>query len=327
MQFLKPIFPAFRMWQYCGLTPLSLEANFSSTKFYKYYSYFIIFIQVITFVLGIVYNDVYVNWTVRSVMSYMDLITLNSVRFLTIIIHIEALVKRNEQIKFYRKLQQVDKLFSEHLGVYQDLYSLRNITIFDCACHFMELLVMYVTNIICSKENNLPKFLNYWLIYSVAFVISNIRYIQFTTFIRLIKVRVELIHCSFKRIISFENFTLSKVKFTVNDQVDKKCKTLNFDTETSLVYEEVVLLRQCYYLLWEASSLTNKCFHWTMPFAIGNDFCTLVTNLYWIFLWIVEPKMSNSSILAVSIVWSLANIRHIIIITNVCQQTVEKVLV
>lgn len=327
MEFLKPILPVFRMWQYCGLAPLSLEIGFPSTKFYKYYSYSIIFIQVITYVIGIAYNDFYVDWTDLSIMSYMDLITLNAVHFISILIHIETIIKRNKQIQFYKKIRQIDRIFSENLGFHQNFYLLRNQTALDCGFCILELSLMYVTNVIYSIQNNKPKFLNYWFIYSVPLAISNIRYIQFVAFIRLIKLRLEVIHCCFKRIILFENIELNKVIVGLgpNNQIRVEFDPFGLDTESSLVYEEIIFLRQCYYFLWEASVLVNKSFHWTMPFAIGNDFCTLVTNFYWIFLWMVQPSMSDLSVLFVSIVWGLANVRHFVTITNVCQRTIDEV--
>lgn len=329
MQFLEPILPVFRAWQYFGLAPLALETGFPSTKFYKYYSYCIILIQMITYVIGIVYKEFYVDWTELSIMSYMDLITINAVRFITIIIHIEALMKRNKQMQFYKKIQQIDRIFSENLGFHQNYQLLRNQTAFDCIFWILELLVMYVVNVIHSIENNKPKFLNYWLIYSVELAISNVRYIQFIAFVHLIKLRFEAIHRCLKRIILFENIELNKVivGFTSNDQIHVKYDPFESDTESSVIYEEIILLRQCYYFLWEASVLVNKCFHWTMPFAIGNDFCTLVTNFYWIFLWIVQPSMNNLSVLFVSVVWGLANLRHVLTITNICQRTIEEVCI
>lgn len=328
MQFLKSISHIFRVWQFSGLAPITFQHVSYEPKpsaNLRYFGYFMIVIELLPLILCNIYINFYIDWTLPSIASYMDLLTLNAIRLLSIVIHIEALIKRDTLIIFLRKLQKIDKILLNHLGLSEEYSSFLRQMIFDCVFLALEIAIMFVCLIAYSLIYEDYKYLCYWFMYVLPFVISNIRYMQFVAFVRLIKIRFQLVRQRFNQIIQSERDKMqTKVNAAKDDPFLAKFNTLK-KLEKHMVYQEVVLVRRVYHLLWEATILVNKFFHWTMPFAIGNDFCTLVTNFYWLFLWIVHSNFSTMGTLIVSVVWGIVNVRHIMIITNICHRTVVEV--
>lgn len=292
----------------------------------KYYSYILIVAEILPLVFCWICTDFYIDWSIPSINNYIDVSILTSARIVTIIIRIESLVKRNAQIQFFQKLQEVDEIFSKILGFRENHRGLRNQLIFDGIFWALELIIMFASFIVYTLVDEVYKDLVLCVMYILPFALSNIRYFQFVTFVRLLRVRIEIIQRCFERNICLESSKIASANQWNVYNVLEKYEMATEQLEKSLVHQEIILLRKCYYILWESSILINKIFHWTMPFAIGLDFCILVANLYWLFLWFVSAKVSTTAAFNAAVVWSIVNIRHIIIITNICHRTSEQVL-
>lgn len=314
-----------RIWKCCGLSPFELNTisiGLKQSKIYEYYNYFIIFLELIGLVFSFFYIDTYVDWELPIIAAYVDFVTLITVQLLAIIIHIESIQKRNKQIKIFQQLKEIDRILSKILDISRDNQSLRRNLIFDYTFWAIEYIIMSVVIITYSIHFDDVKYLHYWLFYMIPFAISNIRYMQFVAFIRLITIRFRVIRRCFKRIRNSEHSESNEIPLLTL----KKFNAVGIIFEKNLLHCELILLRNCYHLLWETTILINKCFDWSLPFAIANDFCLFVINFYWIFLWTTAADGSNFGTLIVTFVWIIVNLRHFLIVTNICSGTLREVI-
>lgn len=148
MEFLSNFSPLFRLWRYCGLSPFTMTNDSHELKpseRYKHYSYILIVFQILSLLICLIYTDFYIEWSFPTIVNYIDISIMTSIRLLTIVNHIEAVAKRNAQIRFFRKLQKVDEIFSTNLGLHENHRSLRKQLISDGICWTLELIVVYTT--------------------------------------------------------------------------------------------------------------------------------------------------------------------------------------
>lgn len=70
--------------------------------------------------------------------------------------------------------------------------------------------------------------------------------------------------------------------------------------------------------------LWNECFRWSLPVNIGNDFFSLLSNLYWLFLCILRTPSLKGMSMTSCCMWSILNIMHIFVVSRECHTTVEE---
>lgn len=267
------------------------------------------------------------DWSIVDIAKQLNLLLALITRLLTIIIYIEVYIKRKMPIEILEKLQKIDEIFAKHLQVQQNYNTFQQQLIFDGSLWIVESIFLTIFTIghalsASDRKSNVPICL-----FMISFVINSLRYMQFCIFTRLVKIRFEVIQQSLRRINRLEVVELDKiikVKDTSNPFL-MKLNTIDANLGKTLVYQEIVYLRQCYHFLWETSLLINKCFRWTLPIAIGNDFCFLVTNFYWLFLLAINAEPDTIGLIMFPIVWAAANMRRIITVSYICHSAIEKV--
>lgn len=91
--------------------------------------------------------------------------------------------------------------------------------------------------------------------------------------------------------------------------------------------KKIFIIRDIYGRLYELTNQINGYFGVSMLINIGNDFISITSNCYWIFISFKEFTSSTTYILqiACSAVWSIPHILNILVLANICEQTVKSV--
>lgn len=325
MQFLETISLIFRMWQIFGLSPLTLDTDSFQPKLSNLqltYSYLLIILESIILIWIVVCMNLYTDWTLPKLVIYLNLIMLTVAQLLNIVIYIEALAKRATQIEFYRKMQKIDNIFAKNFGIQQNYKSTRRQIILNGIFWIMEAILLSVFLVWMAASEGNQKMTIFIGVYMLSTFTNMIRYMQFITFVCLIKIRCEVIKERLMQTICFEADDLNELEGDKIVPVLVKLDIRGMSLEKMTVYQEIILLRQCYHCLWEASAIANRCFRWTMLFALGNHFFLLVTNFYWTFLLTVFRDAANP---LATIVWAIVNTRRMVAICNICYKTIKEV--
>lgn len=325
MSFVKDILPFIRIWQLFGVTPLAVNKQYSYhiqvSQFHKNYGIAVCLLQIIAVIGSIGIANHFIDWSVPSLILYIDLTLLYSGYVLTLIILAESLVKRNNQLLFFQKISEIDTIFAKIFGPSQR--SIRRPVTFDHFLFSLALILLIIFVLTLSRHN---KMIFYSFTYMLPFVWNSIKYLQFIAFVRLVKVRCETMQKCFVRMILTEGTDSIKNKQAKKHAFSAKISALDSNIRQVLVYQEIILLRKIYHTIWDASILINKCFHFTMPLYIGINFCYLVAYLYWIFLAITDAKNGFAGVSLIPILCGAESFRRIAGISSICHHTIEEVI-
>lgn len=329
-KFCEAISPILRLWQLFGLTQVKIEHNqpMLSNRL-KNYSIALIFIHSILFILNVINTSYSVVSVIskESLVTYLNLLLVFTVRFLSIVILAEVHLKRDIQVEILKKLQETDNILEKNVGAEHNYSAVRKQLLFNASFWTVESILMagFMIGLTFDDFELRPFF--FTCLHMLSFFTNGFRYLQYIMIVSLIKDRFEMIQQCLHQMNRFESKELDKM-MKIPDPSDPflvKITTLDVNLMKTQVYQKVVYLRQCYHLLWETTLLTNNCFRWTLPFAIGTTFYFLVANCYWMFLIVIHREMASFKILTLPIGWGIINIRRLIALCNNCNQAIEKV--
>ena len=91
--------------------------------------------------------------------------------------------------------------------------------------------------------------------------------------------------------------------------------------------KRLLTVREIYNRLWELSTLINSAMGVSLLINVGNDFISITSNCYWIFLNFKEYTSSAMDYLQIagSAVYSLPHIFNVLVLALICERTVLSV--
>lgn len=330
MQFIKTLLPLFFVWQVFSMSPFALTRVSLRPKINQIHNVLAIFsisIQIIVFIHGNISYDYFIDPSNKLVYIILDLVTMIMVRVLAIIIVFESRVKRSAQIKFLKKIDEVDRVLNKRLRIdleYKKQCRKSLALSFAGICFYVILELILLMRLEISDERG--PFIIFWFFYAVPQLICSMRYHQTILYIYLVDHRYRLINAFIKNInysppsdIPIAN-NIPPVEI-FSREIFRPNQVRNL--KKLIIIDELKQLRYAQRFLFQATKLIRDQFYWSSLFNIANDFQLALTSLYYIIwtFWTGGPI----SFIAPIIVWAAYNIVHIVSFTIACESVVQEV--
>lgn len=281
MSTLKALRPLIRSLQVTCLGPYTVNKKFEKSKFMLIYSVIIIVISIVALVIGIFQDDLYLDTIDDTSGNTIDFVQLIGIRLAHIATMLESVYRRNDQIEFFEKLEEVDKIFESKLEVNMKEYSSTKNTIIHMFILFLTYFfveICIVSILIFNKEYS---YIQYWVFYLLPLCVCGLRFFQVFFCCLLLNNRFKILNLFLTEIQSVKSF--NKIKdgklFTTVGHFKSDIKS-----DSSTNYDKLVLLRKMYDKLWHLGLLINKSFGFSILANTGNAFLSVTCNLYWMFL-------------------------------------------
>lgn len=329
MNTIKAILPIFRVFQLFGLNLVSINSTFKTFSlryFLKIYSWLHIIIRLIVFCFTLITNHFYIRNNEYKIVSSIDTVLICGVRLLEISILLESLIKRDIEKKFIENLLKIDDILKSRFNIDLKYNNQRRLVciqliIWMCIFLFGEACILYLA------RGNVAYFY-FCLTYLLPFITSSLSYFQIIILVNLIKYRF---HVLIKLISEMEHFEIddfdwkpekSSKNVFVSDFSGKFHENLNALRDTYF-FDRLDIIRDLYHRLWNQTNLINERFRCTMVGNIGNDFVSLLSNFYWMFMCLLKHEISLNVSVISCFLWSLINILHILMLCKTCHNTAE----
>ncbi|XP_054730995.1 putative gustatory receptor 2a [Anastrepha obliqua] len=266
----------------------------------------------------------------------VDYIQIIGIRVAHAVTILEAFLQRHSQSLFVKQVREIDRIFECSLNVDVDNRALRTQLIrrgiIMLAIYLAsELFILFAKFLVKDRHFSI-----YWLFYLLPFFICGLRYFQIFVAITIIRQRLDKLLLTLNEL----NLLNSKQKQATNSNSNTNIK---FISQTLPIYEtseylhrhydmenpdmkRLLIIRDLYNRLWESTGTLNRDFGISILINVGNDFISITSNCYWIFLNFkgYSATLNDFLQIASSAVWSVPHVFNVLILALLCERTVQK---
>lgn len=316
MNVVQSIKPVTRVFQSFGLSVASSVKfkKHSFEHFLKIYSILHITLRVAVFSYTLATDQFFIRSIKLPMFKTIDTVLVCAVRVIEIVNMVEALIKFREEQKFMDNLLEIDDILMHHFDVDIKPKQLRRASmkrLFTWTC----IIIIFLLGIIYLSIGN-DQYLCLWLTFIPPFLTSSLTYFQIITWVELIKYRLNKINQLVRNLNNDRHLITTDIFGSIHGSLDT--------VHDSRILDRCVIFCDLYRRMWMQANLVNDRFKCSMVFNIGNDFVSLVSNLYWIFMCILKKSGSDEISSGSSFLLSFISIFHIWMLSGACHSTAEE---
>lgn len=277
--------------QLLGLLPFSLDLKFQpkSSPFMFFYSSF-----ASIFCIGvIIYTCIIEN--PQSLEEIINFVRLLGMRFTFVVIVAEALLRRNQKMYFLNILSEMDEFIENKCSINLHLDKFRNKILKHILILFGFYTSIWIFTIAVSIHLHQDE--NVWFIFLtiIPSLVSFLFYFQLINFIGLLNDRILVIHQLLDELM-----------------LKEKTNDVNVMKNSQILYDYI----------WKATNSLNDNFGLTFLVNIINDFITITSILYLIFVFTNEAPALTIIRYVIEL---MPYILNIIFLSHFCDRFVESV--
>lgn len=305
--------PFIRIYQWSGLSPFSLFAN-NCKSIWRYESFRFVAITLVNLLINItacIYILVRFDYH-GGLGSLINLLMTLNVFTHAFAVLIESCSKRSIQSKLLTTFDEIEKILAEKLDHRMNERQLR--------LRFLKFTIIWIVkNAVITFASILGVFaaqqyenVYYGIATFLPFYTSTLSYAQWLAYVDVIRYNIERTNdCLLKmgeanRIDWLEpEGQIFCIKPVATDAFDT-CKRL-------------IDLRKCFNKIWLASTLINRCFHWSLIIGSGNEMCLFVINLYWMLVSLTDNMSSSWPDVAFCAIWAGMILSNFLAISMICE--------
>lgn len=335
--FIKTIILPFRIFQLFSFSPFGLsdKGQLPTDKLQlRIISVLMIFIHFASLIHGVIYTDMYCDWSMKPALNYYNVLCMVHIRLIALIILIESLLKQRHQMDFLEKIRVVDMIFEQKLSIGMEYKRHRRTITVRTGIWLILCFGGHTTLLIIWLLSEDYYSINFWLLSAIQLFMRTFHYLQLITYVHLTRIRFEMINEIIKAFYRTADLGKSVIfKVNCHDYINKTKNCLEMSNENSVVVEKYLIfkklnyLREIYVQMFNATEMINHLFRCSIAINVAKDFLDTLSCVYWLCLWFLSPAMSTLYLTIGGFVIILLNIFHIISIANECYYTVEQVTI
>ncbi|KAI9577091.1 putative gustatory receptor 2a [Glossina fuscipes fuscipes] len=328
------------VYQFANLSPWILDKktwSFSQSRVLEVYTTIVVIGSSALMLYSLFTDDILVKASDNEIGQTVDSIQMVGIRMAHIASVLESLLRKNDQRKFYDEVKEIDRMFESSLGITINNHLFRRKTVNRGVAMFLIYMLseffILASKLITTKHN----FFLFWMFYLLPMLICGIRYFQMFTSILIIKERLnELIAVLDEVNLTAESSdemqdylknptpmrTITTQNHCRNIFSPKRQQEPNIENSPLI---KLVVIRNIYDRLHSQSVVVNHCFGVSMLINVGNDFISITSNCYWIF---INFKDFSSTVIdflqiACSAIWSVPHLLNVLVLAFICERTVH----
>jgi 7tm Chemosensory receptor len=267
----------------------------------------------------------YLNGIKNNIENAIDFFQLVGIRVAHFVIVCESLYQHKTMIKFFKDVCDFD-LAMKQVNIENSLRKFRNknllVLIVEVIFYFgMPLMALVL--LLLRKDYGM---ITYWVSYFLPLLVCCFRYVQACNCVWFIKQRFEILN---ERLSKIDLLDEHDEKLNLITSIDFKLyiKEMKRFKRPKLLknFEQLILMRQLYDKLYNLSLDVNYSFGISNLVNIANDFVSLTSNSYFIFLSLQSSPYDTIFHILQTIFWCLPHLVNIVSISAVCHFTVHAV--
>lgn len=311
-------------WFGLSLIPVTSEKR-PSHDYYKFYSLFHIAIRVIILIYAAITNQFFIRNSELKIVSAIDTVLICGIRLVEIILLMESLSKREKEKQFFDELLRIDNVLKTRFHI--DMIDFRRDAhlsiIWLCIFAFAEISILYL-----AREN--AAYFYFCLTYLLPFITSSLSYFQIITWTKQIEYRfnalIQLLNDmnSDENEFAAHNWQPEIVKNTISCDLSGNLNENIHSINDTYLVNRLIIACDLYHRLWNETNLINERFRCSMVCNIGNDFVSILSNSYWMFMSLLKSNFSQNVSVFGCILWSCLSIFHILMLCKTCHSTAER---
>lgn len=328
MNQIHAFLPTIRFLQVLSLCPFSVDKHFQPklSQRLKFYCLGWMIVSV-TGLLPLYYkSEIYVSGEKSDVGTTVDYIQLIGMRLSHIIILIEVLVNEKILIKFFSNLCEIDENINKVGAVIDFVKEKRKSTqrLFLALLFYVGVSLLHLTVVFLRSQFGLIT--NYWLSYFIPYVISCFRYFQIFNLVSFIHKRIAILNDKLAE-LDMKAEEEEPIQLPTGFKLYTTDNKFKSRPPTIKNFEQLNLFRETYDKLYVLSTIVNYSFGLSTLVNIGNDFVSITSNTYFMFIRLQKVALDLDDILRImeTIFWCLPHFVNVLVIVALCHSTVQTV--
>lgn len=320
---LQPVNHVFHLF---GLSVMpSIRAKFPYGCLLKCYCFLLNAGRIGIFASTLITQLFFVRSGSHKMYKTIDIILVCGIRLLEIINSTEGFFKGHQEKELMKNFLEIDKILMHRFNVDLRSHELRpsaikRLIIWLCTIAFTLGGNLLLTHF-CGKHD----MFFFYLTYVPPLFTTSLTYFQIIIWADLIRYRLHVVN----RLIGDLNHGHIEV-----DQTIRKLKGISrqlcisdlfgsanghFDTPYDAhIFERIRIICDLHRRLWIQTNLVNERFKCSMVLNIGNEFVSLVSNLYFTFMFLKDQQSFSPTMAAVYFLNSIVHIFHISMLSRTC---------
>lgn len=319
---LQPVNHVFHTFG-LSVTPSCQRTKVSCGWILKCYSLLLNSVRIGIFASTLITQIFFVRSRSHTMYATIDIILVCGVRLLEIVNSAEGFFKVQQEKQLMKNFMEIDNILMHRFNVDLKSSELRPSTIKRLIIWFCTLAFTLGGNLVLTQ--NIHDMFFFYLTYIPPLLTASLTYFQIIIWADLIRYRLHIVN----RLINDLNHghieiddTIRKLKgisqqLCINDLFGSA--NGHFDTAYDAhIFERIRIICDLHRRLWIQTNLVNERFKCSMVLNIGNEFVSLVSNLYFTFMFL-KDRLSYSFIrAAVYFLNSIIHIFHISMLSRTC---------
>ncbi|XP_011194022.2 putative gustatory receptor 2a [Zeugodacus cucurbitae] len=339
MDIVESLIILLRCMQFSALSQWRIERKTGKrylSRLLESYAICTLIVSLAILLFGIFNDKDFFRKSENDVGQTVDYIQLIGIRVAHIVTIVEAFLRRHGQNSFIRQVREMDRIFECSLNVDVDNRSFRKkifrrgivMILIYAGTGALKLLTHFFTN-----DKN---FSIYWVFYLLPLCICGVRYFQIFSAIMIVSHRLDKLVTAMNEL----NLLHSKPKADSTDSSIINVKSISqalsvYETSEYLKHKydmenpdmkRLLIIRDLYNRLWELTATINSDFGISILTNVGNDFISITSNCYWIFLNFKSyaATLENFLQIASSFIWSMPHLFNVLMLALLCERTVQR---
>lgn len=305
--------PFLRICQWSGLSPFPLFAkNSKPIRRNDSFRFVATVVNLLVNTTGCIYSLVRFNYR-GNLSSYMELLMVLNVCTHAISVLIESCSKRSIQSKLLTTFDEIEKILDERLNHRMEERQLRRRFLKFTIIWIVKNTVLTFASILGVIAAQQYENVYYVIATFLPFYTSTLSYAQWLVYVDVTRYNIERTNdCLLKMgdANRIDRLGMEGKIFCI-----KPVAIDAFETCKKLIH-----LRECFNKIWLASTLINRCFHWSLIIGSGNEMCLFVINLYWMLYCLVKlPYSSSWPDIAFCALWAGFILSNFLAISMICE--------
>lgn len=314
---------------------LSIVPSFQRKKFsfawhIKCYSLLLTTFRTCIFVLALLTQMFYVRCRFRDMYATIDIILLCGVRLIEITNATEAFLKVRHEKQLIRNFIEIDNILMNRFNIQLKSNELRLSAIKRLIVWFCAIGFTLGGDLVLSQNKSYMFF--FYLTYIPPFVTASLSYFQIIIWADLIRYRLHVVNRLLHDLNHSNHNEIIGSIFKLNGISQSLCisdlfGSLNghFDSAyDARIFDHISIICNLYRRLWIQTNLVNERFKCSMVLNIGNDFVSLVSNLYFTIMCLKDHQSCTLTVAAVYFMNSIIHIFHVTMLSKTCHHATNE---
>lgn len=325
MNAIEAIQPVTTVFQLFGLS-VATSLHPSKLPYHwilKCYSVLLNAIRIAILATTIVTHMFCVRNRAHDMYATIDTILVCGIRLLEIVNSTEAFFKIRHETKMEENLIEIDNILIHRFNIDLKPTELRPSAIKRLIIWLCIVVFTLGGNLVLTQNQSDP--FHFYLTYIPPFITTSLTFLQIIIWADLIRHRLHVVN----RLINDLNQHNNKVDKTINHlkSISRQlcvndlfgCSNGHIDASYDAgIFDQICIICDLHRRLWIQTNLVNERFKCSMVLNIGNDFVSLVSNLYFTFVCLKDQRSLSLIMTAVYFMNGMLHIFHISMLSRKC---------